>query len=169
MAKKRTGSLSGVLLIALGVFLLGRRLHWFHLGWIHIYPLILLFIGVAKIRSYSIDKAAGKLVSGAFFLLTGLFFAVRNFEVLPFWSIEQVWPILPLMLGLSFLLAYPFSPSQKEYLPIGGIFLVGGAAGFAYTTGLLNFPYVRNLWPALLILLGLVLIATSFRSDSPNP
>lgn len=61
----------------------------------------------------------------------------------------QLWPLFPLLGGLSFLVAWA----------LGAVALVVGIAGLGITFGVLGKEVVK-LWPLLLILIGLFGLAS---------
>lgn len=107
-----------------------------------------------------------KLIIGIFFVLHGLILAADNLGLLDAWQYLRYWPVVVLLAGIYKL----WQPGHQ----LGGIILtVVGASLLAHNAGLLRVS-IFNLWPLLLIVGGIAIIAratgleVSSSSDTRN-
>jgi hypothetical protein len=108
--------------------------------------------------------ARGSLFFGVLLILSSGSIFYLSQPTSPGWRVG--WPLLLITLGAAFFLAGVFSiPRNRSLVLPGLIFIVGGAAGFVITLGVLSSEVattIGTLWPGALvlvvILLGLPLI-----------
>lgn len=150
----------GIVLVALGIFLLSYNLFGFHLRSIpKLWPFLIILMGAFFEWSYfSQKKNPGLLVPGGIFLLTGLVF---EFEMLTHWSYaEYTWPIYPLAVAFGLFQLYLFSDRPRPLLI--PVLILSGVTLLAYLTmifgalsSIVNFGLII---PLFLILVGLVIM-----------
>lgn len=168
MVQRKRSFVPGLILLCIGTYLLLRELDLWDFGWLEIYPLILLGIGLLYFRNFIADRAHGPLIWSVFFLGNGTFFLLRNYGILPFWPIDVAWPIIPLVLAAGYLAAFVYLEAKP------GLFLGFAIAGFIGVVGLadsfgaINLPDINRLWPVLLILLGILIILKGYRSTQSS-
>ena len=95
------------------------------------------------------------------FILTGIFCFMFTLGYLPWQDMSTLWPVLLLIMGLSFLLLF-FVRWEWGLLVPTAIFSGTGLIFLGINLGYLNetvFSYLWRLWPLVLILLGVSLIA----------
>ncbi len=167
--------LLGIILIAVGVFLLADQTGMLNLTfWNVVSGIMVLYGAVLVIRSFANDDRS-KVFWGTFLFLLGLFFILDGLGL-----ITQQYPVfLPavfLMLGFSFLMMYLYNLRDWHIL-IPTVFFAGCglliiadelSIVFAYRFS----DYFFHFWPVLLILFGLGLIAKARRNrqrQKPEP
>lgn len=147
----------GLILIVIGALLLANRLVPYSIGWYEIYPLILMALGALIFISVIGKKDKGPVFFGTFLFLLGLFFFLRNFDIIPYYYLREVWPIILIILGLSFVSIFITKPSDWGVLIPGGIFLF---PGIAFLLRKLHIIYldigdlIADYWPMILIIIG---------------
>ena len=159
----------GLIFILIGAGLLLDRLHLFMFGWVQIYPIIFLIIAAVSF----LNAASGHKNSafwGGIFAVLGLFFFLRNFDIIPFFWFSEFWPIFLIALGVGFLVLYIFNPRDWGVL-IPGFILVSIGGLFALDSMSLIedafdfiFEVVSVYWPLVFVLFGLGLILNSLRT-----
>jgi len=157
----------GVILIVLGIVFLLPRLG---IDFGNLWPLLVMAPGIAFFVYYFLSKdrenKAGIIIPAAITVLLGFFLLYQN---LSSWTdADKLWPIYPLIVGISFYAFYLASGRKEKgiLIPANILSLVG--IGFLF----LNF-LTFNLWPLFLIITGLVLILLPYRKpknevDSPS-
>lgn len=153
MTRTKNHSLLGGMLIMLGGFLLLD--HWYPelFGW----NTILIALGVALLIR-ALGPSKGSALPGAFLLLLGLFFLLKEANIIyVLWW--QNWPLIILILGISFVTQFVFDPHRRGAL-MTGIILI--ALAFIF----LRYRYrwddiveaLARWWPLILVLIGLRMI-----------
>jgi len=162
MNKRSSSVISGIVLILFGLLLLMEEWNIIDFTWDQVYPvamLLLSFLSFFKALTGNRNAAFW----GALFFLTGLFYLLRNSDlIIEFWFVDT-WPIWLFALGVSFFVLYAFKPHDWGVLIPGGILSL---MGIAFTLQSLDIPWISaeailNMWPLILILIGLGLIFTS--------
>ncbi len=157
MSTHRHSILPGLILIIIGALLLVNKLVPYSIGWYEIYPLVLMAIGVLIFVSVIDKRDKGAVFFGTFFFLLGLFFFLRNFDIIPYYYMREVWPIILILLGLSFLSLFIAKPGDWGVLIPGGILLF---LGIAFLLRKLHIIYLdigdilADYWPVILIIIG---------------
>ena len=101
-----------------------------------------------------------KLIIGIFFVLHGLLLAADNLGLLAAWDYLRYWPALVLLIGIYKL----WQPGRQ----LSGIILtVVGASLLAQNVGLLHLS-IFDLWPLLLIIGGIAIIARATGLEVPS-
>ncbi len=151
-------------LIALGAYLLVERLGLALPGWDVMWPVIPLALGLTFLGGYVFGehRDTGHVFLGTALTLAGLAFFFITLGPLDYRDLDIWWPVFVLIGSVAFLAQW----AASRFRDWGALFLalvalaVGGA-GLAITLQLLG-PETRellpNLWPAILILLGLMLL-----------
>jgi hypothetical protein len=165
MNKNYSSLMIGLIFILAGAGLLMDKMRLFDFGWTEIYPIIFLLIaGVSFIHAFTDQKNSA--FWGGMFGVLGVFFFLRNFELIPFYWFHEFWPIA---LGLGFFSLFIFSPKNWGVL-IPGVILSG--LGLMFTLESLDliqdvFEVVTDViwtyWPLILILIGVGLILDSVK------
>ncbi len=160
MPTRRHSPLAGIILILLGLILLLPTFTGLRLG--ELWPSFLLAAGVFFFALYTRDRRSfGVLMPGAILTIIALlFFACIAWG----WQLmASFWPVFILAPGCGFLLMY-FLGTREPGLLIPGIILTGIA--FVFLTA---FTEAGVVWPALLILLGLLLLTAGRKSAGTPP
>ncbi len=163
----------GLIFILIGAGLLLDRLHLFMFGWMQIYPIIFLIIAAASF----FNAASGKKNSafwGGIFAVLGLFFLLRNFDIIGFFWFSEFWPIFLIALGVGFLVLYIFNPRDWGMLVpgfiltfIGGLFALDSMSLIEDAFDLV-YDFMSIYWPLALVLLGIGLILNSLRTTKDS-
>jgi len=152
----------GVILILAGIFLLLEKLNVFHLTWNLFYPGVILAIGILFAVRIFTDKNRKLVFPATFFILFGLFLGLQNVTDIWWLYWEESWPIVLIILGLSFLAQYLVQLQNTSLLVLSLVILIFGVSFFVRNLGF-YLPYryrwwLQHYWPLLLILLGLLLV-----------
>lgn len=171
MRNRRGAVIPGLLLIVLGAWLLagtlGVRLP--NLG--DLWPLIPLGFGLAFLAEYFLEgrRNAGLVFTGVAGALMGAFFLAITLGPLEWGDLGRLWPVFVLIGGLAFLAQWLASPSERGLLVPATLALLVGAVGLLFSLDLLGTglgAQLSRLWPVLLILAGLGLLAANL--NRPN-
>ena len=172
---RNTGALSTALvLIAAGVWILalnlGVRLPDIWQYW----PVLLIAGGVLGAINYAarprLCPDGGRLWSSLMAVLVGLLFlgislgvttSVLGVPVELSWTyFWQLWPAFPVFAGVAWLAQYAVTGFRRNGLLFVGLgAIVTGVFGFAAMFGLLTTGFLALLWPVMLILAGVVVLA----------
>jgi hypothetical protein len=107
-------------------------------------------------------RAYGLVFPGTLFFLCGLFFLPFSLGLLEWESMERLWPVFPLIMGLAFVALWMANLGRVLGLLIpAGLFLSAGMVGLALTLTPLSGVVQTIGWPiALLAAGGAVLMFT---------
>jgi predicted membrane protein len=98
------------------------------------------------------------IVFGAFIIVVGLFALLDNLHLFDSHRVQPFWPLVFVALG-----ALKLSQARRGgQLILGAVLVALGAGMTLHNLGLVHFEW-RQLWPVLLILAGLSMVARSFR------
>ncbi len=168
MRKNYSSLIFGLVFILVGAGLLLDRLDVFFFGWAQTYPLIFLVIAAASFLSAATGDKSSAFWAGIFTVL-GLFFGLRNFDIIPFYWFFEYWPIFLIALGFGFIFLYIFNPRDWGVLVPGIIFLGLGTMFFLGTVDIFEDVFETfvelffTYWPLVLVLVGLLLILNSIK------
>lgn len=112
------------------------------------------------------SQRTGSIVTAIILILIGGVFLLVNNGVLPRVSIGQLWPGLPLVLGIGLFLQYFLGGMRDPGQVTGGtIFVLVGLFFFLFTLGVYIEPFGRItwgdmsvLWPAFPTIVGIALL-----------
>lgn len=165
MAAKKGSIIPGVLLVTIGLWIFSRNLRYSHDLAFQVYPILLmvfaLFLFIETYRRHN----SNALFWGIVIFVVGGFYLLRNYDLIPYFYIEEYWPIFLVALGLGFVGLFAFNPKDWGVLIPACIFLFFGA-GFSLNS-LHSFPwrwerYLENYWPVILIIIGLGIFLNGF-------
>ena len=165
MRNRRGALIPGLLLIALGAWLLagtlGVRLPSFETLW----PVALIVFGLAFLVQFFAGgrQSEGLVFTGVAATLLGGFFLAITLRLLPWSDAGRLWPAYVLMGGLAFLAQWLARPSERGLLVPALLALAVGAATLALTLNLVRADVasqILRLWPLALIVLGLSLLGS---------
>jgi hypothetical protein len=161
--KNLTSSLIvGIVLILVGVGILLDKWDIVSFTWEEFYPLVLLALSLLSL----LKVIQGRKDASFWFVslgILGLFYFLRNFDIIiSFWYIDS-WPVLLLALGLSFIVMYFFKSYDWGNLIPGSILTFLGAAFLLREMDVrwLSFRFVIDFWPLILVLIGMGIIVSS--------
>ncbi len=158
--------LPGLILIIIGALLLVNKLVPYAIGWFEIYPLILMAIAILIFISVIGKRDKGAVFFGTFLFLLGLFFSLRNYDIIPYYYMREIWPIILIILGLSFVSVFITKPADWGVLIPGGILLL---LGIVFLLRKLDIIYldigdiIADYWPVILIIIGGGIIAGALK------
>lgn len=168
MAQRRSSLVPGLVLIGLGLILLANRLDWAHLRWYHLYPLILIALGIGS--AYSIRGKGNRdgVFQTVFFLVLGIFFVLRNYEIIPYLYVDEFWPIFLIAPGLAMIAIFFFVPSEWRVLIPGSALVLFGGLLMADELGYVEIYRLVDYWPVILIAIGLSIFFKGFRQPKAS-
>ena len=157
----------GVLLIV-GSFLLLERLGLEVPNLGALWPVFPLMFGLAFLASYfgSGRTDPGLVWPGTFGVLLGSFFFLFSFEIVEWEEMAVLWPMYPLMVGISFFATWLASRCRDSgALGTGVMTTLIGGVGLSMTTGFLAWGDWHYVWPLALVAIGAMMIFRSLRSS----
>jgi cell wall-active antibiotic response 4TMS protein YvqF len=165
------GILWGGLLLAAGTWFLLQRLgvdlpNFFSALW----PIFPFMFGFAFLVTFFTgpEKDPGLVWPGTFGVLIGAFFFLFSFGVFRWDQMSELWPVFPLVVGISFVTTWLATNCKKLGLLVPATINLGvGIVGLAFTVGTIDAHTVNLLWPLGLVALGAFLIARSLRRPRP--
>jgi hypothetical protein len=154
--------ITGIILIALGIILLGDNLGFFYVSMDTFWPWFMIAAGAFFLVGWMSNREKyGLLMPATILLVYGFLFLYTTHG--RWWRMEDLWPFFLIGPGLGFLLMYQFGTKDKGLLVpasillgLGIIFLIGEGTG-------------RFFWPLLLILLGILVLFRSKRKEKEIP
>jgi len=164
MNQSKTSYLPGIFLIILGGILLIHQLDIFYFSWSQIYPVIFLLLGLYLYASLFTRKSAGAVFWGTVFFLLGLFFSLRNYDIIDYYYMYDLWPILLLIFGIAFIALFILKPEDWGVLIPAGILLFFGSVFLLRNLHLWQAQeIIEQYWPIILILIGLGIISKNIK------
>jgi hypothetical protein len=163
MSRRRNSLVPGLVLVGLGLVLLVNRLEWAEVRWFHIYPLILIALGVSSALSIRGRGNSQGIFPTFFFLTIGIFFVLRNYGLIPRLYVGEFWPIFLIAPGLGLIATFLFVPSEWRMLIPGGALVVFGCLLMADKLGYVEIYRLWDYWPVLLIALGLSIFFKGYK------
>ena len=157
--KKASASLwIGILLTVVGLWMLADRLGYLEFDWYHAYPVVILFLGLIFVVRLVGAGDRSALFPAVTLTLIGLFFVLRNYNLMIYTYADEYWALLVAILGVGFVAEFFASPTSWGLLILGLILVFFGVAVFGDRIGYWDGQEMLRYWPALLVLLGLVLV-----------
>ncbi len=155
----------GTWLVVWGILLLLVSNHVL-LGWKHLWPCILVVSGVLMLRVLQNRLSFGVIFAGTWTILLGLFLTLFSFEFLQWATMRSLWPIIPMIVGVSFVVAGATRPPTSAGIVVGSMVILMGSACLLYEMGTISArvaqPFLRW-WPLVLVLAGFVLMKRDAR------
>jgi hypothetical protein len=163
--------LLGTWLVVWGVLLLLVSNHVL-LGWKHLWPCILVVTGVVMLRVLQRRLSFGVIFAAAWMILLGLFLTAFSSGWLEWERMRSLWPIIPTIVGVSFIVAGARRPPTSVGIVVGSMVILMGTASFLYETGTIServaSPFLR-FWPLVLVFAGFVLMKRQARPRDTTP
>ena len=165
MLNRRRAVIPGLLLIALGAWLLAGTLGVRLPGVETLWPVLLIVFGLAFVFQFFAEgrHSEGLVFTGVAGALLGAFFLAITLGPLNWNDAGRLWPVYVLIGGLAFLAQWLARPGQRGLLVPALLALAVGGAALALTLGLVRAgvaEQITRLWPLLLIALGLALLGS---------
>lgn len=171
--RRWTAIITGLVLIALGVWFLLENLGIVTIDLGRIWPIFptlfgaaILALGISTRRNRA--NAEGEIMVGVWALLLGLFFFLFSTGTVSWAEMARLWPTFPLIVGLGFLISF-LAGGRRDWglIILGAIATLIGVVGYLFTFGLFGpafaatvLPYVV---PTLLILGGIGFLLSALR------
>ena len=165
MRNRRGAWIPGLMLILLGGWLLattlGVRLP--DLG--QLWPILPLGFGLASLVQFFVEgrRSPGLVMTGVASALLGGFFLAITLGPLAWSDLDRYWPVFILISGVAFLAQWLARPGEVGLLVPAVLGLLVGLGGLALTLGYIEpavSAQILRLWPVLLIVLGVGLLAS---------
>ncbi len=172
---RRGALVPALLLILLGTFFLLVNIGVLPaLSITQLWPGIVILVGLMFWAGYFFGRQhdaglafVGTIVTlvGAFFLLFTLHLNLPGYGLVEWSDMGRLWPAFPVIVGVAFVVLWLAGRLRDSgVLFPAAILLIVGFGGFAFTLGdISNWRTLFNLWPVLLILLGLGALVQSLR------
>lgn len=165
MLNRRGAVVPGLLLIALGAWLLAVTLGVRLPGLEKLWPGFVIAFGLACLVEFLAGgrRSQGLVFVGVAAALLGGFFLAFTLGPLAWADLRQWWPALVLIGGLAFLAQWLARPAERGLLVPAGLALLAGAAALAVTLGRVRADVAEQivkLWPLLLIAVGFILLGS---------
>jgi hypothetical protein len=153
----------GLMLIVLGLAFFAATQGAFGLDWGNIWPLFPIVVGIGLlVAAFVADNAnsrAGLVVPGTIALLLGSFFLATTTGILSWSDQGTLWPIYPLIVGVSLLAAYAVSGfRQPGYLIPGLIVSMVGLVFLGVVLTGTAYDYIGKIWPIFVIIAGVLIL-----------
>jgi uncharacterized membrane protein HdeD (DUF308 family) len=164
MSEKKASTIPGIVLILIGLVILLNRFDIVDWYWQDIYPIGLIILGLLFFYSVIFRKNTNAVFGGTVCLLLGIFFFLRNYDLMPFYFWDEIWPVILIAFGIGFIVLYVFKPEDWGVLIPGSILLFIGLVALAHTMDLYwrTEELVEHYWPVILIVIGGGLVISSF-------
>lgn len=165
---KKASLFPGIFLIFFGAILLLNKIIPDLISWRHIYPVTLIGLGLWWLLSAGCyhKKDKGGIFPGTILFFIGLFFLLRNFDIVPYYYVRDIWPIFLIIFGLGFVASFFAKPTDWGVLIPGAIFLFLGVFFLLKMYYIIDWELwelIGDYWPVLLILIGGSIILGSLR------
>ena len=156
----------GILLTVVGLWMLADRLGYLRFDWYHAYPVVILLLGLIFIGRFVGAHDSGALFPAVTLTLIGVFFVLRNYGLMIYTYPDEYWALLVAILGVGFVAEFFASPTSWLLLILGLVLVFFGAAVFGDRIGYWDGEEMLRYWPALLVLVGLVLVLRDLLGQS---
>lgn len=178
MEKKKGSLIPGILLIAAGCYFLLRRFIVSLPVWEQIYPVLILILTAFLLWETYRKNNPGTIFWAVFCLITGAFFLLRNYSIIPYLYVDEYWPVFLIAFGLAFIVKFIVHPEDWGALIPGTLLLFYGLKCL-----LSNFEefywqhdlYIDDLWPMIIIVIGIGMVVSGFltskkiNANRPDP
>ena len=89
MEEKKHSLLPGILLILIGFWILGNRFFPDQNQWERFYPFLLIGFAGFHLIEFAHAHKPQRLFWGVFFSLVGIFFLLRNYDIIPYLYFDE--------------------------------------------------------------------------------
>lgn len=162
----------GFLLMILGsTFLIGAHIPISRLSMIVSFLLVFLGTGCAVLAA-KLKWRSLYLFYAALFVQLGLFLFLYTIHIIPV-KLSQTWPMLSIFAGIALFPAgwHRYGIFKVNYIVPSVAFIILGTTLMIFALDLVSFSlaqFVRNWWPLLLVLAGLILVLFSHSTKLPG-
>jgi len=159
----------GIILILIGLYLFSQTNNTFDGLWPYIYPVLMLGFASLMLFNSRRHKKETSLYWGTFLTLIGLFFLLRNYELIPYYYASEYWPIVILSFGISSITLFIRKLTDFHSLIWGIILITVGLVAGSRSMDLYYWDYgywLERYWPLAIILIGAGLIGKGIVSEN---
>lgn len=171
MKKQSKASLViGLLLVIIGILLLIQNLYDFYLERSHLFPILIMALGLLFLFSIRRRERSGAVVPGTFLFLGGAILFSMNFDpIYDIFSNIYPWTFVLLLLGISFLVLFIIKPRDYGLLVPISVFLSLGILFLLYDLWIIDLDGIKRLWPFIPIIIGIGIIIHAIVKSSVQP
>lgn len=167
MPNRRGALIPAIFLILLGAWLLARNLNVPLPGLSELWPAFPVFFGLACLVQFFLGgrRDDGLIFVGVAATLAGVFLFAFTLGYLRWAAMGVYWPVWVLIAGGAFLAQWLVRPRDRGLLVPALLGLAVGGVALPLTLGKINpalAQAVEKLWPAALIVLGLIWLVSYF-------
>jgi hypothetical protein len=147
---------AGWILIAIGLFFLLQYI----LDWDFYWAVVLMLLGAALFVHAAATRNHRGVFPGTLLLLLGFFFFLMEVGVLED-TMQDLWPLLLIILGASLVMVFLFQPREWGHLIPGAILIVIGLLFFLWNYRVISWRTMDRIfhwWPVILVLIGIWLL-----------
>jgi hypothetical protein len=160
----------GLFLMFLGsAFLLSSLVEKSRIAVMVSFLFVIAGVGCA-VLAIKLNKRSLYLFFAAFFMQVGLFLFLSALSILPV-SFSRAWPLLSVFSGIALFPAgwRRYGSFRSRYVVPSIAFVVLGSALMVFSLDLVSFSFaqfMKNWWPLLVVLAGLILVLISLGTNS---
>ena len=176
--RKKSSILPGMVLVAVGTFLLLDRFNVYIFQWDLMLPVFAVILGLNFWLRALRYKPQRRVFTGTLLVVLGAYFFAKNYGWIDdYFYYYNDFPIYPTAIGLAFLSKFMFDYHKWWAILPAAPFLSVGFASFLYTLGILDLYdledsayYIEDIFfdfrtyvPLILVFIGLIIIISSIR------
>ena len=145
----------GWILVVLGLFFILQYL----LDWEFYWAVVLIIVGGVLFLYAIVKRSEGSIFPGTFLFLLGLIFLLYEIGVID--PLTETWPLILIVIGVSFVMIFLLRPKDWGVLIPGGILVVLGLIFLLRNYRYISWGTVGDIlqwWPLILVVLGIRLL-----------
>jgi len=169
MIRKNSKQILGVIMIVVGVLFLLANFNMPVIKWSLLWPVFLLLLGGFLLRMVASRKNAEALFGGLLSSFLGFFFLLFTTGILEWSRMSSLWPVFPLMGGISLLAVSGIKKEATGEVVVGTAAIVFSVLSFLYAAGLKESSVVKTFvrfWPLVLVAAGAVVFLKARREGA---
>jgi len=167
MKNNKQSFIPGMILIAIGLLLLSPKIGRGFDPWEHALPLIIILFSLVLLLETFRKHNSNALFWGVVLILTGSFYSLRNFNVIPYFYIDEYWPVFLIFPGLGILVQNLIYNKRTGSFVSAAILIFLGSFCLLFTLpyDFNNIEYyLSKFWPLIFIIIGVLFIAGGIKS-----
>lgn len=152
----------GWILVVLGLFFILQYL----LDWDFYWAVVLIIVGGVLFLYAIVKRSEGGIFPGSFLFLLGLIFLLYEIGVID--PLNETWPLILIVLGISFVMIFLIRPQDWGVLIPGGILVVLGLIFLLRNYRYISWDAVGDIlqwWPLILVAMGVGLLIFKRKSN----
>ena len=176
--RKKSSILPGMVLVAVGTFLLLDRFNVYIFQWDLMLPVFAVILGLNFWIRALRYKPQRRVFTGTLLVVLGAFFFAWNDGWIDrYFYYNYTFPIYPTAIGLAFLSMFMFDYHKWWAILPAAPFLLAGLTSFCYTLGIMDVYdledsayYIEDIFfdfrtyvPLILVFIGLIIIISSIK------